>query len=356
MLSFGGAGPPCRFANPQCGFELAAAAGFDDNEYIDARHSFWGATTASGVQQRVYDTADSANVAKVIWRLFRAAPGGPSADPWSNIVFGQLAEDTILDGTTSPLHVVATLTAASFSTVSFTAGSSVLVDSGVHIRVQGGARLTARGTNDAPISFDASSVSAKWGGFIFDSAKSATVSTIAPFEADAAAGSTLEHCTIANAGSSSVASGAVVVERGAPVIRNTVIRDSFSNGVVVDNSNSHVARAIILDATITGCLSGVVFKGTKGLGATSHVIARSSIESNGRFGVHFVTDVRQSVDFDLLVVVIAGNTINGNSKTSADGGGVRIQAGRALCENTPRRPCCTLENDTISFVSLRSAA
>ena len=74
--------------------------------------------------------------------------------------------------------------------------------------------------------------------------------------------------------------------------------------------------------------------GVNGLGKVSHVIARSTIKTNGITGVAFWTDAAQSstaaYSFHNIGVWIVGCSIQGNGHLSQHGGGIKVTTGKAL--------------------------
>ena len=270
------------FNNPKCTYELFAASRFEPDEYIDARFSSWGAaTTAARVANRVFDCRDDVRKGKIIWRGFLGSAGGRVADPWTNTKVGTIAQDTLLDGTQMPVHIIGALKITGGAVVTVVAGSSVLVDTGVFITINSLARFIAQGNSAEPIVFDTSEQGKTWGGFVFSTAsRQVDVATTAPFQVDYSLGSVLEWCVVAHAGSGGryagspcnhhtgtssacQSSGAVAIYAGGPAILNTNILNSATNGIVVDNSGSlYNARAVILDSMIADSTqSGVVFTG-----------------------------------------------------------------------------------------------
>ena len=138
------------------------------------------------------------------------------------------------------------------------------------VRTNGG-RLVAKGSPASMITFDESSTGNAWGGFVFWSGATSTVTTSPPYTPDYSAGSVLEWCRVSHAGAGNengygTRSGAILVKSGGPAIVNSAIISSLSNGIVFDNAvGDKRARAILLDSSVqTNAESGIVFPGNNG--------------------------------------------------------------------------------------------
>ena len=327
------------FSNPDCGFELRATTYYTEDEYVDARFSYFGSTSPTAIKRRIADTVASPSRGKIIWRQFRGSTGGPVADPWSdNAVWGVVDTDTVLDGTQSPVHIIGPLTVTSNAVLTVVPGSTVLVDGGVAIKVLGSSRLVAAGTAALPITFGPSSTGSAWQGILFSTSAAATATVAEPHAVDSSDGSLLEWCVVAGAGRDATSpnqetAAAIRVASGGPAIISTTIKDSVAHGLVVENNSpSSLARCILVDSFIQDCmLDAVLFQGNHGLGPVPHIIARNVLRRNGRSGVRIGADVFQGTSgsnaFGRIRLVVAGNAIEGNR------GGIRVAAGKGLYRN-----------------------
>lgn len=126
-------------------------------------------------------------------------------------------------------------------------------------------------------------------------------------------------------------------------------------GVIIESTASgRNGRAIIIGCTIkNNAQSGVVFKGSRGLGRVPHVIAQSDISGNAVIGISFVMDWPQGTSYPYadIGVWIDGNSVEGNGHGSGTGerGGIRVKYGGRLY-----RPIALTGNDIRSNIGTGS--
>jgi len=255
-------------------------------------NNWWGAS-GPAIGERIIDGTDDYSLPVVETDPPAAAPvetaGSdltyPPPDEAPADRPGLITEDRHWTLDDSPVEVTGNLWVRQGATLTIDPGVLVrfapvaVQPAGYTLRIDG--TLRAVGTPEAPITFTAADIRAPWGGIRFTDPS-------ADYDPDSGTGSIIQHCIIEHAGNQQDA--AIVRRDSAPLIADSIIRDSASAGIYMSGTGGEIR-----DNWIYRCDVGISLAGRD-----------LTVEGN------YLADNRQG----LYIAGAGGNlTISGNTVT-----------------------------------------
>ncbi|MHC4501366.1 MAG: right-handed parallel beta-helix repeat-containing protein, partial [Planctomycetota bacterium] len=242
----------------------------------------------------------------IFWAYLGSILLAPPAIGAQTNVSGLISTDTAWTLSGSPYVVIANVLVNSGVTLTIEPGVTVKFDSGNVLQVNG--TLIASGTNTSKITFTSNQSMPAPGDWVSITFADPAVDAAYDAQGDYTGGCIIEYAIVEYGGggtvdsTATVSSGAIQAIFSSPLIRNSVIKNSATAGIHVDNGGPKIESN-----TISNNSTGV--STTDGLYSVydSLLISNSTIQSNSEYGICFGHR----------------GTITGNLITNNGSGGIR---------------------------------